>query len=114
MKTTKVNMIDTLAVATTEGNLVIERDEKPGLEQYITVKAEGIEVTYWEVEKVGSKDLKRTWATINGVKFHTDPYNWYWQKGGRGGFKNKEMILETLKVVDSFIYNEGYFFEKKW
>ncbi|WP_270364092.1 hypothetical protein [Bacillus paranthracis] len=108
----KANMVDTLAVATTEGNLVIERDVKH--DQFITVKAEGIEVTYFEVEKAGSKDLKRKWATINGVQFHTDPYNWYWQKGGRGGYKNKEMILETLKAVDTFIYNEGYFFEKKW
>ncbi|PEM65355.1 hypothetical protein CN613_25615 [Bacillus pseudomycoides] len=89
----------------------IERDEKHP--EFITVKGEGVELTYYEVYEVGSNDLKRKWGEVHGVGLHTDRYNNYWCKAGRGKMKNQKLVEATLKEVDSWLYNEkGFFFER--
>ncbi|WP_270364085.1 hypothetical protein [Bacillus paranthracis] len=107
-------MVDTLTVVQ-EGKVVLERQTGSD-SQALVVKGDGIEVHYWEVDGTNSKSkaVKRLLAYINGVSFERDDKDLQWKKSGRGSYKNKQMVLDTLHAVDQFVYEQGYFFERQF
>ena len=90
-------------------NLELIREEK---HQWVTVKGKGVSASYYEVNKPGSKLIKRCFAEIDGYNFGTTGDSGerpYWKKNGRGRMKNDGEVWDKLYSLDDYILNEcGY------